>query len=137
MIRHRLRATCVAGKRCGRDLELLGQPLNKRLDGLLEVRQSDPGMAKQGELHSKADPIGIPAMFRHKVLIRARQGEASRLAVGIERNAKQSPPFLVGQQWSMRHPSPSDKGQRFYGTVVRQTAVERSRRECPETLDLR
>lgn len=110
VIRHRLRATCVVGKRCGRDLELLGQPLNKRLDGLLQVRQRDPGMAKQSELQSKADPIGIPATFRHKVLIRARQGEASRHAVGIERKAKQSPPFLVGQQSSMRHPSPSDKG---------------------------
>jgi hypothetical protein len=137
VIRHRLWATRIAGKRCGRDLELLRQPLNKRLDGLLQQRQGDPGMAKQGELHSKADPIGISATFRHKVLIGARQGKAPRHAVGIERNAEQSSPLLVGQQSLMHHPSPPIKGRRPYEVAVRQTTVERSMPECPETLDLR
>jgi len=79
---HRLRPPCASGERRRRNLELPGQPLDKRLDRLLNVRQGDSGVAKQGEL------IGIPPTCRHEFLVGTRQGEASRHAVRIKRNAE-------------------------------------------------
>jgi hypothetical protein len=43
VIRHRLRATRIFGERRGRNFQLPCQPLNQRLDGLLKLRQGNPG----------------------------------------------------------------------------------------------
>ena len=67
VVRHGLRATRISGERRGRNFKLPCQPLNQRLDGLLQLRQGNPGMAKQSELNGKADTIGIPAACRHEV----------------------------------------------------------------------
>ena len=72
MIRHGLRPARIFGERRRRDIELPGQPLNQRLDRLLQLRQGDAGMTKQGELNGKADPIGIPPPGCHEFLIGAR-----------------------------------------------------------------
>jgi hypothetical protein len=53
-------ATRVSGERRGWNFKLLCQPLNEWFDGLLQLRESNPGMAKQSKLDSKADTIGIP-----------------------------------------------------------------------------
>jgi hypothetical protein len=54
-------------------------------------------VAKQGELNGEADPVGIPPTCRHEFLVGARQGEAPRQAVGVERNTDKSSALVVGQ----------------------------------------
>jgi hypothetical protein len=68
MIRHGLWTVRVSGERRHRYSKLLCQPPNKRLDGLLQVRERNAGMAKQSELNGKANTIGISASCRHQVL---------------------------------------------------------------------
>jgi hypothetical protein len=92
-----LRATRIPSEWPSRDFELPRQPLNHRLGGLLQLRQANAGMAKQRELNGEADPIGVSAASRHQLLVGARQGEASRHAVGVKRDAEKSLPLLVGQ----------------------------------------
>ena len=72
VIRHGLWPTRVPDERRSRNFKLLGQPLNQRLDGLLQLRKSNTGMTKQSELNGKADPIGVPTACRHEVPIGAR-----------------------------------------------------------------
>jgi hypothetical protein len=84
VIRHGLWATRVSGEWCSRNFKLLCQPLNKRLNGLLQLRKSNPRMTQQSELNSKADTIGIPAACRHQVPVGAGQSEAPCHAVGIK-----------------------------------------------------
>ena len=110
MIRHGLWPTRIPGERRSRNFKLLCQPLNQRLDGLLQLRKSNTGMTKQSELNGKADPIGIPAAGRHEVPIGTGQGEAPRHVVGIKRDAEESLPLLVGQQLSVRHLCPPIDG---------------------------
>jgi hypothetical protein len=64
--------TRIADERRGWNFKLLGQPLNEWFYGLLQLRESNPGMAKQSKLNGKADTIGIPAACRHEVPIGAR-----------------------------------------------------------------
>jgi hypothetical protein len=54
-------------------------------------------VAKQRELNGKANTIGIPPPACHELLVGPGQSEASRHAVGIERDAEKSLAFLVGQ----------------------------------------
>lgn len=103
MVCHGLWATRVSGERRGWNFKLLRQPLNEWFDGLLKLRESNPGMAQQSKLNGKADTIGIPAACRHEVPIGAGQGEAPRHAVGIKWDAEESLPLFVGQQLSVRH----------------------------------
>ena len=58
VVRHGLWATRVSGERRGWNFKLLCQPLNEWFDGLLQLRESNPGMAKQSKLNGKADTIG-------------------------------------------------------------------------------
>ena len=58
MVRHSLWATRVSGERRGWNFKLLCQPLNEWFDRLLQLRESNPGMAKQSKLNGKADTIG-------------------------------------------------------------------------------
>lgn len=110
MVRLGLWATRILGERRSRDFEMAREPSNQRLDGLFQLRQGNAGMTKQSELDGEANPIGIPAAFRHQLLIGARQGEASRHAVSVKRDAKKNVPFLVSQQLPVRHPRPPMKG---------------------------
>ena len=103
MIRHGLRTIRITGEWCCRDFQLLCQPLNKRLNRLLQLRQSDTGVTKQGELHCKADPICVPAACRHQVPVSLGQGKAPRHAVRIEWDAKKSLSFFIGQQPPVSH----------------------------------
>jgi hypothetical protein len=103
VIRHSLRATRIIGEWCSRDLQLLCQPLNKRLNWLLQLRQSDTRMPKQSELNGKADPICIPSACCHQVPVSLGQGEAPRHAVMIEGDAKESLSFFIGQQPPVSH----------------------------------
>jgi hypothetical protein len=75
---------------------MFGKPLNKRIDGLLQLRERNAGVTKQGELNSKSDAIRIPAACCHENLVGTGQGEVSRHAVGIERDTKESLTLLVG-----------------------------------------
>jgi hypothetical protein len=97
VVGHRLRASCISDERGRRNLELPGQPIDKRFDRLLKVRQGNSRVAKEGELNGEADPVGIPPTCRHELLVGARQGEALRHAVGIKGNADKSSALLVGQ----------------------------------------
>jgi hypothetical protein len=82
---------------------LLCQPLNERFNRLLQLCQSDAGMAKQSELNRKADPIRIPAACRHQVPVSLGRGKAPCHAVRIARDAKKSLSFFIGQQPPMSH----------------------------------
>src|SRR5208282_3774320 len=96
VIRHCLRAARVPGEWRRRDFQLLGQPLNKRLDRLLQLSECHAGVAKQSELNGKANAIGIAAADRHQVLIGPGQGEAKRHAVLIDWDADECVALIVG-----------------------------------------
>jgi len=79
-------------------------------------------MSEQRELHSESNPVGIPTPCRHKPLIGARESEASRHAIGVKRDAKKCPSFLVRQQPSVCHPNPPIKGR---GACIRRLSGKR------------
>jgi hypothetical protein len=98
------------------NLHLFCKPPNKRFDRLLQLCERYTGVAKQRELDGKANAIGIPTTACHDVLIGPRQSEASCHAVGIERDAKKSLAFLVGQRLSVRHHRPPVDGRDLNGS---------------------
>jgi hypothetical protein len=95
MIRHGLRAVRVPNERRCRNFQSGGKPLNKQIDRLIQLGERNAGVTKQRELDGKADAIGIPAAFRHKVLVGSGQGKMSCHAVGIERDAKKRLALIV------------------------------------------
>lgn len=97
MVGHRLRPPRISFERPGRDIQLLGQPMDERLDQLLQLSKRHARIAKQRELNGEANTIGVPTTRYHQVLVGTRQGEASRHAIEIERDAKKSLTLLIGQ----------------------------------------
>jgi len=77
---------------------------------LLQLSECHAGVAKQSELNGKANAIGIAAADRHQVLIGPGQGEATRHAVWIDRDAEECVALIVGQQLSVRHLCPPVDG---------------------------
>lgn len=69
MIRHGLRAVRVPNERRCRNFQSSCKPFNKQIDRLLQLRERNSGVTKQGKLNGKADAIGIPAALRHEVLV--------------------------------------------------------------------
>ena len=60
-------------------------------------------MAQQGQLHGKAQAIGVAATARNEILIGSGKGVMTRQGVRITRHAKEQPAFFVGKQRSARH----------------------------------
>jgi hypothetical protein len=110
MVRHGLRAVRVPNERRCRNFRSGCKPLNKQIDRLFQLGECNAGVTKQRELDGEADAIGIPAAFRHKVLVGPRQSKTSCHAVGIERDAKKRLALIVGQQLSVRHHCPPVDG---------------------------
>jgi len=99
--------------------------LNKRLDRLLQLSERHAGVAKQRQLNGKANAIGIPAAGRHQILIGPGQGEATRHAVWINRDAEECVALIVGQQLSIRHLcSPGDGGDLIECLSVKRTLAD-------------
>jgi hypothetical protein len=83
--------TWLSGKRPSRDIQLLGKPLNQRLDRLFQLGECHAGVTEKGKLNGEANSVGIPAAVRHQVLVGSGQGEAPHQAVRIERDVKSLP----------------------------------------------
>jgi hypothetical protein len=96
VVRHRLRPAGILGERGGGDVQPRRQPGYESIDRLTHLHQASAGMAKQCELHSKAQTIGSAAPAHHEFLVESSEGVVPRESVRITRYAQQQPALLVG-----------------------------------------